>query len=57
MKQVLRRTDSFSCFSFLRSPKVSMMTPKMRLRTMTMMTMKNAMSYATLKGSLVKLAD
>ena len=39
MKQVFFSVSSFCCFSDLRSAKVSMMTPKMRLRTM-MMTMK-----------------
>lgn len=39
MKHVVFRISSFFCFSLLRSANVSMMTPKMRLRTM-MMTMK-----------------
>jgi hypothetical protein len=39
MKQVVLRISSFFCFSLLRSANVSMITPKIRLRTM-MMTMK-----------------
>lgn len=39
MKHVVFKISSFFCFSLLRSAKVSMMTPKMRFRTM-MMTMK-----------------
>lgn len=39
MKQVVFRISSFFCFSLLRSAKVSMITPKIRLRTI-IMTMK-----------------
>lgn len=39
IKHVVFKISSFFCFSLLRSAKVSMMTPKIRLRTM-MMTMK-----------------
>lgn len=44
MKHVVFRTSSFFCFSLLRSAKVSMMTPKMRLRTMMMTMKKNSRS-------------
>lgn len=51
MKQVVFRTSSFFCFSLLRSAKVSMMTPKMRLRTMMMTMKKNSKSYITLAAN------
>ena len=45
MKQVFFRISSFCCFSLLRSANVSMMTPKIRLRTMMMIMKKNRRSY------------
>lgn len=45
IKQVLRRISSFCVFSDLRSAKVSMMTPKMRLSTMMMTMKKKSRSY------------
>ena len=47
MKQVFFRISSFCCFSLLRSANVSMMTPKIRLRTMMMTMKKNRRSYTT----------
>lgn len=44
MKQVVFRISSFLCFSLLKSAKVSMITPKMRLRTMKITTKKNSRS-------------
>ena len=43
VKQVFFKISSFCCFSLLRSAKVSMMTPKMRLRTIMMTTKKKSM--------------
>lgn len=47
MKHELRRISSFCCFSLLRSAKVSMMTPKMRLRMIMMTMKKKRRSYIT----------
>lgn len=44
MKQVVFRISSFLCFSLLKSANVSMMTPKIRFRTMMMTTKKNRRS-------------
>lgn len=47
MKQVFLRISSFCCFSLLKSAKVSMMTPKIKLSTIMMTTKKKSMSYTT----------
>lgn len=47
MKQVVFRISSLPCFSLLRSANVSMITPKMRFRTMMMTMKKNSRSYTT----------
>lgn len=52
MKHVFLRFSSLAFFSLLRSAKVSMMTPKMRLRMMTLIRMKNRRSYTTRKKKL-----
>ena len=44
MKQVVFRISSFLCFSLLKSANVSMMTPKIRLRTIMMTTKKKRRS-------------
>lgn len=48
IKQVFFRINSFCCFSDLRSAKVSIMTPKMRLSTIMISMKKNRRSYTTL---------
>ena len=49
--------SSFCCFSDLRSAKVSMMTPKMRFKTMMMTMKKKSMSYTTLAGNSHSLLE
>lgn len=44
MKQVVFRTSSLPCFSLLRSANVSMITPKMRFRTIMITMKKNSRS-------------
>lgn len=54
MKQVFFKINSFCCFSDLRSANVSIITPKMRFRTIIITMKKNNKSYTTLatnKGS------
>lgn len=48
IKQVVFKISSFFCFSLLKSAKVSMITPKIRLRTIMMTMKKNNRSYITL---------
>lgn len=48
MKQVFFRINSFCCFSDLRSAKVSIITPKMRFKTIIITMKKNSKSYTTL---------
>lgn len=52
MKHVFLRFSSLAFFSLLRSAKVSMITPKMRLRMMTLIRKKNRRSYTTRKKKL-----
>ena len=47
IKHVFLRISSFCCFSLLKSANVSMITPKMRLRTIMMTMKKNSRSYTT----------
>lgn len=54
MKQVFFKINSFCCFSDLRSANVSIITPKIRFRTIIITMKKNNKSYTTLatnKGS------
>lgn len=48
IKQVFFKICSFCCFSDLKSAKVSIITPKMRLSTIMITTKKNSKSYTTL---------
>ena len=50
MKQEFLITSSLFCFSERRSAKVSMMTPKIRFRTIMMTMKKKTMSKMTLAG-------